>query len=145
MTPAMLGRATPMNYGRRSRCSDAGLAAFHGTYQGEFSDGGGSLPVNTVLRRNGDQVTGEYYYGAGAGEVVGLIEDGTFYFQWREGNASGYDYLETTMTARRCRAVGAGANRWITVELARETHRSLSGGRRAGQILVSDGRGVAVT
>jgi hypothetical protein len=96
MTPAMLApRHAEELPGAGPAAAIAGLAAFHGTYQGEFSDGTGSLPINTVLRRNGDQVTGEYYYGAGAGQVVGLVQDGTFYFQWQEGNASGYGYLET--------------------------------------------------
>ncbi len=96
MTPAMLGpRRSDELPGAASPAATAGLAAFHGNYQGEFSDGTASLPINTVLRRNGDEVTGEYYYGAGAGQVVGLVQDGTFYFQWQEGNASGYGYLQT--------------------------------------------------
>lgn len=96
MTPAMLGpRRSDELPGAGSAAATAGLAAFHGTYQGEFSDGSASLPINTILRRNGDQVIGEFYYGAGAGQVVGLIQDGTFYFQWQEGNATGYGYLET--------------------------------------------------
>jgi hypothetical protein len=96
MTPAMLGpRQSDELPGAGPAAATAGLAAFHGTYQGEFSDSSGSLPINTVLRRNGDQVTGEFYYGGGAGQVVGLIQDGTLYFQWQEGNATGYGYLET--------------------------------------------------
>ena len=96
MTPAMLApRRSDQLPGAGPAAATAGLAAFHGTYQGKFSDGTASLPINTVLRRNGDQVSGEYYYGAGAGQVVGLVQDGTFYFQWQEGNATGYGYLET--------------------------------------------------
>jgi hypothetical protein len=96
MMPAMLApRRGDELPGAGPAAATAGLAAFHGTYQGEFSDGTASLPVNTVLRRNGDQVTGEYYYGAGAGQVAGIIQNGTFYFQWQEGNATGYGYLET--------------------------------------------------
>ncbi|HJT13422.1 MAG TPA: M48 family metalloprotease [Dongiaceae bacterium] len=96
MTPAMLApRRSDQLPGAGPAAATAGLAAFHGTYQGEFSDGTANLPINTVLRRDGDQVTGEYYYGAGAGQVVGLIQDGTFYFQWQEGDATGYGYLET--------------------------------------------------
>jgi hypothetical protein len=96
MTPAMLApRRSDELPGAGAAAATAGLAAFHGTYQGEFSDDTGSLPINTVLRRNGDQVTGEFYYGGGAGQVVGLVQDGTFYFQWQEGNATGYGYLQT--------------------------------------------------
>jgi hypothetical protein len=96
MMPAMLGpRQGDQLPGAGAAAATAGLAAFHGTYEGEFSDDTGSLPINTVLRRNGDHVTGEYYYGAGAGQVVGLVQDGTLYFQWQEGNATGYGYLES--------------------------------------------------
>jgi len=96
MTPAMLApRHSHELPGAGPAAATAGLAPFEGTYQGEFSDGTASLPINTILRRNGDQVTGEYYYGGGAGRVVGLVKDGTFYFQWQEGNATGYGYLET--------------------------------------------------
>lgn len=66
---------------------------FDGDYVGEFSDGTASLQVKTVLRRQGDQVTGEYYYGGGAGRLVGLIQDGVLYYQWSEGNAGGYGYM----------------------------------------------------
>jgi hypothetical protein len=73
MTPAMLAPRHPDQLpGAGSAAATAGLAAFHGTYQGEFSDGTASLPINTVLRRNGDQVAGEYYYGPGAGQVCRL-------------------------------------------------------------------------
>lgn len=96
MTPAMLGpRRGDELPGAGPAAATAGLAAFHGTYQGEFSDGTASLPINTILRRNGNEVTGEFYYGGGAGQIVGLIEDGTLYFQWQEGNAAGYGYFET--------------------------------------------------
>jgi hypothetical protein len=96
MTPAMLRpRYADQLPGAAPTAATAGLAPFDGTYQGEFSDGTASLPINTLLRRNGDQVTGDYYYGAGAGQVVGLVQDGVFYFQWQEGNASGYGYLQT--------------------------------------------------
>lgn len=96
MTPAMLApRQAEELPGAAPTAATTGLAPFEGSYQGEFSDGTASLPVNTVLRRRGDQVTGEYYYGGGAGRVVGLVQDQTLYFQWQEGNASGYGYLET--------------------------------------------------
>ncbi|MEZ5830585.1 MAG: M48 family metalloprotease [Dongiaceae bacterium] len=97
MTPAMLAprHADELPGTGTTTTQTAGLAPFQGTYQGEFSDGTASLPVNTILRRNGDQVMGEYVYGAGAGQVFGIIKDGTFYFQWQEGNATGYGYLQT--------------------------------------------------
>jgi hypothetical protein len=96
MTPAMLApRRSDELPGAGLATATTDLVAFHGTYQGEFSDGTESLPINTILRRNGDQITGEFYYGGGAGQVVGLVQDGTLYFQWQEGNATGYGYLET--------------------------------------------------
>ncbi|MGH6893564.1 MAG: M48 family metalloprotease [Dongiaceae bacterium] len=96
MTPAMLApRRAGELPGQGPATSTIGLEPFEGTYQGEFSDGTASLPLNTVLRRNGEQVTGEYYYGGGAGRIVGIVQDQTFYFQWQEGTASGYGYMET--------------------------------------------------
>lgn len=96
MSPAMLApRHAGELPGAKPAAATAGLVPFDGTYQGEFSDGTASLPINTVLHRNGDQVTGEYYYGGGAGQVVGLVRDQTLYFQWQEGNATGYGKLET--------------------------------------------------
>lgn len=95
-TPEMLAPRRPgelPNLAASTR-EDAGAGApFDGTYVGEFSDGTASLPMKTVLRRQGDQVTGEYYYGGGAGRLVGLIQDGVLYYQWSEGGASGYGYM----------------------------------------------------
>lgn len=67
---------------------------FDGVFDGEFSDGTASLPMRTVLRRKGNQVTGEYYYGGGSGRLLGLVEGNTLYYQWQEGGTSGYGYLE---------------------------------------------------
>jgi hypothetical protein len=96
MTPAMLApRHADELPGGNPAAETAGLGPFEGSYEGEFSDDTGSLPINTVLRRNGNQITGEYYYGGGAGRLVGLVKDRIFYFQWQEGNATGYGYMET--------------------------------------------------
>lgn len=73
---------------------------FDGVFEGEFSDGTASLPMRTILRRNGDQVNGEYYYGGGSGQIFGLIEGNTLYYQWQEGGASGYGYLELDADGR---------------------------------------------
>lgn len=75
-------------------------APFDGTFDGAFSDGTAALPMRTILRRNGNQVTGEYYYGGGSGRIVGLIEGQTLYYQWLEGGASGYGYLELDADGR---------------------------------------------
>lgn len=95
-TPEMLAPRRPGELPNlaASGPSDAGTGApFHGTYEGAFSDGTASLPMKTVLRRQGDEVMGEYYYGGGAGRIVGLVQDRVLYYQWLEGGASGYGYL----------------------------------------------------
>jgi hypothetical protein len=73
---------------------------FDGTFDGAFSDGTAELPMRTVLRRNGKQVTGEYYYGGGSGRIFGLIEGTTLYYQWQEGGSGGYGYLELDADGR---------------------------------------------
>lgn len=96
MTPEMLAPRRPgelPNLAASGPPQVATGAPFHGTYVGEFSDGTASLPMKTVLRRQGDQVMGEYYYGGGAGRIVGLVQDRVLYYQWLEGGASGYGYL----------------------------------------------------
>ena len=84
----------------RSGSEAASDLAFDGAYVGEFSDGTAALPMKTILHRNGDDVTGEYYYGGGAGRLVGLIQDGVFYYQWVEGGTSGYGYMMAEQDGR---------------------------------------------
>jgi hypothetical protein len=84
----------------RSGSEAASDLAFDGAYVGAFSDGTAALPMKTILHRNGDDVTGEYYYGGGAGRLVGLIQDGVFYYQWVEGGTSGYGYMMAEQDGR---------------------------------------------
>lgn len=69
---------------------EAGVAQdFHGGFDGTISLPDGSLPIRTLLRRNGDRVSGEYYYGNGEGKLDGRIQGATLHFQWREGGLVG--------------------------------------------------------
>jgi hypothetical protein len=95
-TPAMLG---PRHWGEtvptlRNDAKRTGTEPFDGTFNGEFSDGTTTLKVTTVLRRNGDQVTGEFYFGAGAGTIVGIIQGDVLYYQWSEAMGGGYGQMK---------------------------------------------------
>jgi len=62
---------------------------FDGTYDGEFTSGGGSIAIRVVLQRRGDTVTGRYSYGASEGEITGVVKDGVLHYTWREPGAQG--------------------------------------------------------
>ena len=66
-----------------------GTAAFDGVFDGEVTEGMAAAAIRTVLQRNGDQVTGQYSYGAGAGQITGVIQGDTLWFRWQEGADSG--------------------------------------------------------
>jgi hypothetical protein len=67
----------------------AGLVAFQGTYTGAISASGTEVPIRTVLRRSGDRVSGEYYYGPGEGRLHGRVDGNTLTFVWQEGTLTG--------------------------------------------------------
>ena len=71
----------------------AAAPAFHGTYRGEIGLPDGSVPIETLLERRGDSVTGEYYYGAGRGTLRGKIDGNALVFEWREGADIGHGEL----------------------------------------------------
>jgi hypothetical protein len=67
----------------------AALPEFQGTYEGQIGLPDGTVPIRTVLRRDGDRVTGRYYYGQGEGQLIGVIDSGRLVFRWTEGQWEG--------------------------------------------------------
>jgi hypothetical protein len=67
----------------------AGAQEFDGVFDGRLSDRTGTLPARTILRRQGDRVTGIYSYGVGQGEIAGIVEGDTLVFVWQSGGARG--------------------------------------------------------
>lgn len=66
-----------------------GAQAFDGVFDGRLSDRTGTLPARTILRRQGDRVTGLYSCGVGQGEIAGIVEGDTLVFVWQSGGARG--------------------------------------------------------
>jgi hypothetical protein len=66
---------------------------FDGAYKGDIQLPDGSVAITTVLKRNGDRVTGEYYYGAGRGTLVGIIDGGVLVFEWKEASEHGHGFF----------------------------------------------------
>jgi len=66
-----------------------GAQAFDGVFDGRLSDRTGTLPARTILRRQGDRVTGIYSYGVGQGEITGIVEGDTLVFVWQSGETRG--------------------------------------------------------
>lgn len=62
---------------------------FHGVYDGEIDDGTGRLPIRAVLHRQGDRVSGQYSFGAGQGQLDGLVEGTTLTYRWRTPASAG--------------------------------------------------------
>jgi hypothetical protein len=73
----------------------AGAQAFDGVFDGRMSDRTGTLPARTILRRQGDRVTGIYSYGVGQGEIAGIVEGDTLVFVWQSGGARGRARVRT--------------------------------------------------
>jgi hypothetical protein len=68
----------------------AGAGPFDGAYKGDIQLPDGSVAISTILKRNGDRVTGEYYYGAGRGTLIGIIDGGVLVFEWKEASEHGH-------------------------------------------------------
>lgn len=68
---------------------------FSGRYSGQILDAQGvALPVDVVLDRQGEQVSGRYHFGMGDGVISdGVIRSGALYYNWRWGNANGKGVL----------------------------------------------------
>jgi hypothetical protein len=71
------------------------LIPFHGSYRGDIGLPDGSVPIKTFFRRQGNQVNGEYYYGAGQGLLRGEIRGETLSFEWKEGSEWGQGRFQT--------------------------------------------------
>jgi hypothetical protein len=64
-------------------------AAFDGVYDGEVSDASGAVAIRTLLHREGDQVSGQYSYGGGQGQLRGVVDGNVLLFRWQEGSVLG--------------------------------------------------------
>jgi len=74
--------------------SATSAAPFNGVYKGEIGLPDGSVAISTVLKRQGDRVNGEYYYGAGRGTLVGIVDRGTLVFDWNEASEHGHGVFQ---------------------------------------------------
>ncbi len=66
------------------------LIPFHGSYGGTIGLPDGFVSIKTFLQRQGNQVNGEYYYGAGRGILKGQIQGNILSFKWEEGPERGH-------------------------------------------------------
>ena len=77
-----------------------GAGPFEGSYKGEIGLPDGSVAITTVLKRQGDRVTGEYFYGAGRGTLVGIVDKATLVFEWTEDSERGHGVFRVGADAR---------------------------------------------
>ncbi len=70
---------------------------FAGRYRGSYIRriGGGSeaLDANLELNRQGDFVTGRFWFGLGEGQIVGLVQGGKLNYEWTWGDTFGTGQL----------------------------------------------------
>jgi hypothetical protein len=103
--------AAPMTSGARA-------APFHGVFDGQMDDGTATLPTRAVLFRQGERVTGQYSFGAGQGEISGLVEGETLTFVWRTAMGTGRGVLRSSRDGSKVEgtwgngARTAGGGRW---------------------------------
>jgi len=74
----------------------AASQSFDGVFDGRMSDSTGTLPARTVLRRQGDRVSGVYSHGVGQGEISGIVEGDTLLFVWQSGSSRGRGRMRTS-------------------------------------------------
>jgi uncharacterized caspase-like protein len=67
----------------------AAAPPFHGVYDGLISDGINTVPVRAVLRRQGNEVKGEYSTGDSTGYLYGLVMGEVLVYEWQEGGRRG--------------------------------------------------------
>jgi hypothetical protein len=70
-------------------------------YDGEMHDGSAALPARAALVRQGDRVSGQYSFGAGQGEITGLVEGETLTFNWKTGTQNGRGVLRSSRDGAR--------------------------------------------
>jgi peptidase M48-like protein len=88
-TLAMLAPRHPGETVAPAQAVGANTGPFDGSFKGEIGLPDGSVAITTNLRSQGDRVTGEYFYGAGRGTLVGIVDKGTLYFEWTEASEHG--------------------------------------------------------
>lgn len=74
------------------KTSQITVLPFQGTFMGQFTsaDDPTGIPVETVLEREGESVTGIYRYGGGEeGVLEGTIRSGNLHFEWRDTGSFG--------------------------------------------------------
>lgn len=72
--------------------------AFHGSYRGSLSQAGepGRVPLEVVLERSGDRVTGRYTVGFGVGWLSGIIDGNRLHLRWQWSGNYGRAILTPT-------------------------------------------------
>jgi hypothetical protein len=78
-----------------TQTATAAGAAFDGVYDGEITAGASTIAIRTLLHRNGDQVTGQYDYGGGQGQLRGVVDGDALLFSWQEGGETGRGRIVT--------------------------------------------------
>jgi hypothetical protein len=76
-------------------------APFDGVFDGEIDDGRTRLPMRAVLARQGDRVSGQYSFGAGQGQIDGLVEGATLTYRWRTASARGRGVIRSSPDGSR--------------------------------------------
>lgn len=71
-------------------------ALFDGVYRGEFVQflESGTMSVEIVLERQGDNVRGYYSFGLGFGSIRGTVQGDRLYFEWEWANNYGMGVFE---------------------------------------------------
>ena len=89
LSPVAEGRLYSDSFGDEGRTNSTG--AFNDVYRGSFSSGPESPAISIIIlfKRKGDRVSGKYKYGAGSGELYGVLKGDRLYFQWKEGPSFG--------------------------------------------------------
>jgi hypothetical protein len=96
---------------------------FHGVFDGEMHDGTAALATRAALVRQGDRVTGQYSFGAGQGEIAGVVEGDTLTFTWRTATDRGRGVLRSTRDGSRVEGTwgygdrDAGGGRWTATRM----------------------------
>jgi hypothetical protein len=77
-----------------------GAGPFDGTFKGELGLPDGSIPISTILKRQGNRVSGEYFYGAGRGTLVGIVDKSFLVFEWKEASEHGHGVFRAAPDGR---------------------------------------------
>jgi hypothetical protein len=85
----------PPRSGAMRTGSAAATGIFQGRYSGHFTQqpDPAEIPVEVVLERNGDRVTGWYSFGLGIGRIDGKVAGGRLDFDWEWAGNTGRGVL----------------------------------------------------